>query len=89
MLRQAFDYPYAEIAAMLQLTEANAPKVISRAAGTLAAVASVSPSCRHPGIAHGHRVEADVARQVVSCRASAAAAWSVTSSTSSSQYPVG
>ena len=37
VLRRAFDYPYAEIATMLQLTEANARQLVSRASKHLAA----------------------------------------------------
>jgi RNA polymerase sigma-70 factor (ECF subfamily) len=37
VLRQAFDYPYAQIAEMLQLTEANARQLVSRSGKRIAA----------------------------------------------------
>ena len=55
----------------------------------LATVTKRTASPLAPGDRSGHRRQAEVARQVVACRASAAAAWPVMSSTSSSQYPVG
>ena len=55
----------------------------------LATVTNGRPVLWQPGDRSGHRRQAEVARQVVACRASAAAAWPVMSSTSSSQYPVG
>jgi RNA polymerase sigma-70 factor (ECF subfamily) len=46
ILRESFDYPYAEIADILQLSQANARQLVSRARKHLAAVhrAPVSPA---------------------------------------------